>query len=226
MEGYNATYTGESSMPSIAPAVANIRIRVKKADSATVLNRGDLLFARLVDLAANSKLRRVGESCTQMFDVQQKPIYVNNTPIETFTIPIILSEAVTTFSALNDKEYRYADAAIILSGTDIVRLEPRATKEFPPGSLVTIRAVNADHAGGDLATAKDVGKNDGGSLEIIKQEKWNATVYANDADNATLAGWREVIGYTSTSVQPGDCEVMVMFMNMPAATIAKTPRVP
>lgn len=220
MEGYNATYTGESSMPSITPAVANIRVRIKKADSATVLNRGDLLFARLVDLKTNTKLRRVGESCTQVFEVQKKPIYVDGSAEQTFTIPIILSEAVTTFSALNDKDYRYADAAIILSGTDIVRLDPRADAEFPPGSLVTIRAVNADHAGGDITNAKDVSKNDGGSLQIIQQDDWKASEYAN---GAALVGWREVIGYTSTSVQPGDCEVMVMFMNMPAATIAKTP---
>lgn len=220
MEGYNATYTGESSMPSITPAVANIRIRIKKANSATVLNRGELLFARSVDLA--TKLRRVGESCTHVFEVEKKPTYVDGDSEQTFTIPIILSEAVTTFSALNDKDYRYADAAIILSGTDIVRLDPRADKTFPPGSFVTIRAVNADYLGGDITAAKDTSKHDGGLLEICEQKTWKAD-YANDATNATLAEWREVIGYTSTSVQPGDCEVMVMFMNMPAATIAKTP---
>jgi len=221
MEGYNATYTGESSMPSITPAVANIRIRIKKANSTTVLNRGELLFARSVVLAKNT--RRVGESCTQVFEVQKKPIYVHNQADQTFTIPIILSEAVTTFSALNDKDYRYADAAIILSGTDIVRLDPRAADTFPPGSFVTIRAVNADHNGGDITVAKDVSKNDGGFLKIINQKDWEPARDANAANNPALANWREVIGYTSTSVQPGDCEVMVMFMNMPAATIVKTP---
>lgn len=218
MEGYNATYTGESSMASITPAVANIRIRIKKANSATVLNRGELLFARLVDLAKNTKLRRVGESCTQVFEVEKKPVY-NVSVDKRFLIPIILSEAVTTFSALNDKDYRYADAAIILSGTDIVRLDPRAADTFPPGSFVTIRAVNADYPAGNLTQLKI--KDFGGSLEIIKQKDWKAALHANTDNAPARMEWREVIGYTSTSVQPGDCEVMVMFMNMPAATILK-----
>jgi len=219
MEGYNATYTGESSMPSITPTVANIRIRIKKANSATVLNRGELLFARSVDLAKNTKLRRVGESCTQVFEVQKKPEYDDSEPTNRFLIPIILSEAVTTFSALNDKDYRYADAAIILSGTDIVRLDPRAAETFPPGSFVTIRAVNASYPAGDITKKKinDVG----GSLQIINQKDWEPDLYADATSQAKRMDWREVIGYTSTSVQPGDCEVMVMFMNMPAANILK-----